>query len=369
MMIPREMIADTGHCDLSLVNWPLYYAEAAASVSTSASCQDCPEDIGVLPVVEAELKLREIKREIFFAEVVEGSHDSSLEQAPKAFHIVRVDLAPHILMLAVRHGGVRQAEIVVRPVFIGCNQIDLLIDDLANESVVRLEVAVLHHLTDDIPLAADGTDGAALAEAETRPGLALLAALFVPMTVAILPADVGLINFNGSHKLRKGFVLHRRSDAMTHEPRGAIVAASDLAMNVKCADSFLGLAHQRDDFDPSLEWVVGVLEDRLRDDAEAVAVATAAILVLADPVEGARLQSIDFIALAAWTPWAVGPAHIAEQRLASVFGRIVALRLGQGDIRLSRKGCSSSNLRVRGHNIGLFNAGVKSNIIAHHSPK
>src|SRR5437899_9388466 len=44
--------------------WRQRDAEAAASVATSASSKDCLEDIGIVAVVVAELKFREIQREI-----------------------------------------------------------------------------------------------------------------------------------------------------------------------------------------------------------------------------------------------------------------------------------------------------------------
>jgi hypothetical protein len=339
-------------------------AEAAASVATSASSKDCLEDIGIVAVVEAELKLREIKREIFFAYVVKRSDDSALEQTPKAFDVVRMDLAAHVFMLAMLHGLMRQAKIVVTLVFIGRDQIDFFIDNLAHESVVSLSVGIAHHLADDVAFAADCADDAAFAEAEASTGLALLAALFVPVPIAILAADISLVYFYRSHQLRKGFILHCRTDAMAHEPSGAIVATADLSVNLKGADSFLGLAHQVDDLEPSLKRVVRVLEDRFCDHAETVAVATAAILVLTNPVKGPRLERIDFLALTARTLHAIGPAHIAEQRLAGVLVRIVALQLGERNVGLRSERLFGFNFGVHAEIISISNAGVKPNIIA-----
>jgi len=55
-------------------------SEAPASYHASAASHRFPEDIGVLAVVETELKLREIQRQISLAHVVIGPHDSTLEQ-------------------------------------------------------------------------------------------------------------------------------------------------------------------------------------------------------------------------------------------------------------------------------------------------
>jgi len=48
-------------------------------------CNHLPENIGVLAIVEAELKLREIERQIFFAHVVIRPDDPALEQRPERF--------------------------------------------------------------------------------------------------------------------------------------------------------------------------------------------------------------------------------------------------------------------------------------------
>ena len=52
--------------------------------SPSASLDRCPEDIGIIPIVVAELKFRDIKRQIFLADFVEAPHDPAFDlcQAP-----------------------------------------------------------------------------------------------------------------------------------------------------------------------------------------------------------------------------------------------------------------------------------------------
>ena len=44
-------------------------AEASASSNASASCYCAPEDVGILAIVVAELKLVQVERQIFFAEL------------------------------------------------------------------------------------------------------------------------------------------------------------------------------------------------------------------------------------------------------------------------------------------------------------
>jgi hypothetical protein len=63
--------------------WLQQFAEAAASVATSASCKDCLEDVRILAVVVAKLELCQIQREIGSAHVVIRADDSAFEAGSK----------------------------------------------------------------------------------------------------------------------------------------------------------------------------------------------------------------------------------------------------------------------------------------------
>src|SRR4029077_15172297 len=56
---------DIGRHDRWQAHWTCHYAEAAASVPTSASCYHVEENIRILVIVKAILKFREIQRQIF----------------------------------------------------------------------------------------------------------------------------------------------------------------------------------------------------------------------------------------------------------------------------------------------------------------
>jgi hypothetical protein len=77
-------------------------AEAFASSDASASCYRCPEDVGIVAIVESERELREIERQIFLAYVMVGTHDSTLQQRPERFDVVGMNKAAHILAATVR---------------------------------------------------------------------------------------------------------------------------------------------------------------------------------------------------------------------------------------------------------------------------
>ena len=178
--------------------------------------------------------------------------------------------------------------------------------------------------------------------------------VFVEVAIAIQAADVGFIDLNLAHKLWEVLILHRRANALEHVPSRTIVAASDLPMDLQSAHSLLALAHQIDDFKPSGQRIVGILENRLSDNAKAIAVAPAAVLVLADPMEGPRLERVNLIAVAARASDAVGPTHIAEQRLAGFLAREVPLQLGERDVRLSGERLTDCNFVVHEEKYSLY---------------
>jgi hypothetical protein len=76
------------------VIWRICPAEGVASGASSASCYHLVEDIRVLPVVEAERKFVQIQGQVLAADVVVRADYTALEQAPKGFDRVRVDVAP-----------------------------------------------------------------------------------------------------------------------------------------------------------------------------------------------------------------------------------------------------------------------------------
>lgn len=64
-------------------DWP-YLAEVSASGLTSAPCYHVEEDIWILAIIEAILKLRQIQRQIFFADVVVSADHAAFEEGDSA---------------------------------------------------------------------------------------------------------------------------------------------------------------------------------------------------------------------------------------------------------------------------------------------
>src|ERR1700683_4070697 len=106
MRVSLQMANDTVHNGQFASVWSCRSAEDASSAASSASSKDFLEDIGILAVIEPELKLREVQREIGLADVVVGADDTALQQAPEPFDAVRVDFAAHVLASAVADGFV-----------------------------------------------------------------------------------------------------------------------------------------------------------------------------------------------------------------------------------------------------------------------
>src|SRR6266849_4919502 len=113
-------------------------AEAIASVHASAACYCGPEDVGVLPVVMPELKLREVERQVLLGDVVVRADDSALEERPEAIEVRRVDVAPHVLALEVAHGLMRVAELtemLVADILVGGDKLHVVGDRLLDEAL------------------------------------------------------------------------------------------------------------------------------------------------------------------------------------------------------------------------------------------
>ncbi len=106
---------------------------------------------------------------------------------------------------------------------------------------------------------------------------------------------------------------------MAHIPGRAVVATPDMAMDLQCADAFLGLRHQIDDLEPGAERIVRILEHGFANDGKAIAVASAAFLRLADPVKRLAFQFVDFFILTARTLHAIRPALLFQILLAGFF--------------------------------------------------
>ena len=302
-------------------------SEHVSAAACSAFCYDRLKDIRIIPIVMAEGKLCQVEREIGLRNIMERAHHATLEQAPKAIQIGRMDIATDIFTLGMIHRlmGEFSLQSGIPHMFIRCDEGHTFTHGLTNKITQRLTIRVLDNLADHIALSgnrANDADFPAADSSEVRP--------LATMAVLILAADIGLIYFDFAHELAKSAVLHRRTDAMAHIPGCAVVSAPDLAMNLQGTDTLLALRHQVNNLEPGPERIVGILEHGSRDYREAVAVPSAAIFVLTYPVKWAGFERIDFCAMAARALHAIGPALIVQVLLARFLGAESRHQSGQG---------------------------------------
>jgi hypothetical protein len=71
-------------------------AETFASVRVSAPSYRFAENIGFVPIVEPELKLVQIQRQIFLADAMVCSDHAALEQRPERFDTLSADAPAHV---------------------------------------------------------------------------------------------------------------------------------------------------------------------------------------------------------------------------------------------------------------------------------
>ena len=333
MLISHEMAAESGR-SVQCASWHTAYpAEAVASEATSAACQNRLEDVRILPIIEPELKFSKVEWQVSFADVVVSPDYSALQKTPKALHVVSVDFTTNIFTVTMAYGFMRQTlprfQILIAGVLVGRDKGDILTYRFRHEFVHGRNVRSLNHLANDIALARNSADDRSLVPAAPT----MLA--FVPMPVLILAADIRFINLDLSHQLRKVFVPHCGADTLTHIPGSFVRTRANHPMELQSAHALFALTHQVDDFKPRAQWIVRILENRLCNYRESIAVFLA---YAALPVKPFMPERIDLIVAATRAlNHAIWPAHIAKQRLACVLAFVIAFYIGQSQVRLSRQ--------------------------------
>jgi hypothetical protein len=297
-------------------------SEAPASYRASATSHRFSKDVWILAVVESELKLRKIEWQIFRAYVVIGAHHSTLQETPEVFDIVRVNFAANVLARFVIHGlmPVGLAQIAIAAAFIRSDQTDAIRDNISNEGAERVGGSIFDDLADQIAFTRNRADDGGFAGMGSAAAAIFLAHL--PMSVSLLAADIGFVHFDDPHQLLEIWIVHRSAQTMAHIPSRLVGLASDLPLNLECADAFLGIEHLPEHFKPNLERVLCILENCSRRERESVGVALAASLIRAFPFPWQR-DVVNRVGLpAARTPWAtVRPAPKKQEVFASLIGR------------------------------------------------
>src|SRR5436190_5509084 len=100
---------------------------------SSASCQDGPENLGIVAVVEAPREFVEVERQVRLADLVERADDAALQERPEGIEVLRVDVAVYVLIARVRHGRVRPVDVPIANVLVRRDEAHLVRDGLVDE--------------------------------------------------------------------------------------------------------------------------------------------------------------------------------------------------------------------------------------------
>ena|SRR5579862_3180885 len=128
-------------------------AERFASNCLSASYYRLAEYVALMAIVETELELREVERQILRAHLMIAAHYAALEQRPEGFDVLRVRLSAHVFRFAMLHHFVFVTEPVQRPEmsrFVRRNERNFGRDYLGHEILMRVGLAAIDDLTQEI---------------------------------------------------------------------------------------------------------------------------------------------------------------------------------------------------------------------------
>src|ERR1044072_5586480 len=180
-----------------------------------------------------------------------SAFDSALEQTPKVFESVRVNM-PFRVALGVVDNLVR---IFVGQAVVGHERISIngrtFLDVLSHFAVQLLPSNTFHDLAAHPRNSFAGvtlqkTKHCDLANASTS------ALTFASMHVSGLAADIGLIGLDAALHFLHRAVLHRKTDAVKHEPRG-LLRDSNRAVQFVGTDSVFGVSDEPESAQPFVQ--------------------------------------------------------------------------------------------------------------------
>src|SRR5208282_994647 len=250
------------------------------------------ENVRIVSMVVAKLKLRDVQREVFSADPVIRSHDPALDERPETIDCLRVNRANHVLTFAVINCPKWKlfAEAVISCIVIAAKQINFSRNGLADKPIESGAFNVLNHARDDVALAGHSASDWSLA----RVAEPTFAASLIRMTITVLPADPSFVDLDNPHELTKFGVNQGATNAMAHIPSGAVRTEAHVAMNLECANSLLARQHKVNDAEPLPKINLCVLKDRSRDVRKTVCASFSAIWAF--PMPFARLKWINLVA-------------------------------------------------------------------------
>src|ERR1039458_1984455 len=181
---------------------------------------------------------------------MERSDHSALDDGPKAFNGVGMDIPVNVLALAVVNHSVREilVEVLVAFVVVGRDQANLGRYRLPHEAIEGFGIGLVDHAGDHIALALDCAYNNGLSSSARTAEVPASARTFV--LVLGFAADVGFVYLDISDQLAKFNAAKRRADLMAHQPRGFVGAETHVALDLQGAHAFLADQHQVNDAEP-----------------------------------------------------------------------------------------------------------------------
>lgn len=304
-------------------------AETDASDPASAACYRRVEDFRVVPVVVTELKLRDVQRHIFLADLVERANDATFENAPEAFDRVGVDDPRDVFAGSVAHDLVlvQFLHVLVADPFVSDDEAHLVGHGVHNEARQHFGANGVDHTRNNVALARDGTHDRRLARAEpTTAGAAAL--VLVP--ILGFAADERLVDLDNPAELVEILFDERSADAMAHIPSRFVRAEAHVAMDLASADALLAGQHKMDDAKPLTKVDVRIFEDCSGDVGKAIAAGAA---IGAFPFELHRLERVGARSATTRASDAIRPTARDQIRIAGILIRERCFELSDGHLR------------------------------------
>jgi hypothetical protein len=310
-------------------NKPMIIAEKGfghISFSLSAHCYGTAENIFILPVVIPEFKLRDVQREIFLADFMKGSHDSALDEGPKAVNSGSVNVSADIFTGAMVHRLMVVsiiAETIISAPFVRSNKANLSRNNFTNEALQGLHISTINHAGDYFTTALYSADDSSFASGSTATAALVFVLIFQ------LAADISFIYFYNAGKLAELQISQSSAQAMAHIPGRPIGTRSNHALNLQRGNSLLAGEHQVQDLEPNGKRVIGVLENSPNQQGKAVSLG---IALVALPMPLFRFQNVDILVFATGANNLIRPAALHQVVAAIVIGLKKALKFGEGHL-------------------------------------
>ncbi len=189
---------------------------------------DClAENVGVQSIVISELEFYDIERQVFVTDLVEIAHNTALDQRPEALDCVRMNRADDMLTNVVVNGLMREPilQSVIAVIGVCAKQAHAGRDGFADETFQCWAVSAIDDAGDDVAFAPDCAHDSGF---ERVARTASRSAFLVPMSVFVITADVGFIDFDDTAELLNVF-NERNADFVAHKPRGLVGAEAHIA--------------------------------------------------------------------------------------------------------------------------------------------